>query len=108
MDTCTDTDDNIVEFRRAWRALRVHRSVFLEVQIPDSRFGIRVHIDRRGDASDTGPHTVSLRCTIVVAGEQRRYSEDDVDRILTAVLVCRHAVSTLVSAAGGVIVGFEG
>ena len=93
------------EFDHAWQALREHDSVYLDIEIPDSVFGVRIHIVRLDcEARGLPPRLVTLRTALFLNDAWRREFLPVAFApagALDALLVCRRAVMTLIGLVGG-------
>jgi hypothetical protein len=99
------TPSALTEFDHAWQALREHDSVYLDIEIPDSVFGVRIHIVRLDlDARGLPPRLVTLRTALFLNDPWRREFLPVAfapSSALDALLICRRAVMTLIGLVGG-------
>jgi hypothetical protein len=107
----TTSPSALTEFNHAWRALQEHDTVFLDVEVPDSIFGVRIHIIRIDcEARGLPPRIVTLRSTLYLNDAHRREFFPIAfapANALDALLICRKAVATLVEMVGGRVTGAQ-
>jgi hypothetical protein len=94
--------ENVEEFRHAWNALKGKRSVFLDIEVPDSRLEVRVRIARADTTDGEMPRAVSIHCETFVSSDEPLQPHEESMR-LTAELVCREAVTILCEAVGATV-----
>lgn len=103
----------ISEFGQAWQALGECDTVALDIDIPESSFGVRVLITRLEPKPElmTPPRVVTLRTGLFLKHDfgawQPMLLADAPDAAMEALLICRRAIATLIEMAGGEVLAAQ-